>query len=681
MYVIDDKIRIDKPIVFLCGPYYDPKDKCDRRTILKKYLIDKGNFLPLIIDDFLIDDNIKDKNINIQLLEEIFSNISVKTLIFLDTFSTSAELGLFANNSFSNKITVFLPQKSDILGVDNIGFFVSDIILKQDPNRINYLSYRPKILRVPVASDYVKEFFGFINNEVPKNIKNELDKNLISKRENYYINIEFDDLNLRNNSSNINIEKISVNDNGRDITFYISIHMLFYLVVAIVYKNYYEKLDGDKKLSKGKNISNKKDNTKIKNNKNFTVNQVKNVERLVREYIFNTYCNHKGSYNKNTNVVIETKLERKLFEIIKHMMKFIYVYHAHAKYMSNNFISDPNNIIKDVSEENPVKMFNISKEDFGLINDIKNNPDRYYEKRIIITNKKKREIVKYRNNDFGMQIRKLHTKIANVLEKIYIFHESSYAYRKRKSIVDCINTHRINNYFLKYDIKSFFNSINKKILLAGVCHELKIDIKAYGKEIESIFSTCFYNNKLPLGLITSPILSDIYMKVFDVKLTNYLTEKYNTCVYTRYADDILISNGEMLEKEKEDEIDNYIINELKGISLKLNDKKIRKVKISETGDHFKFLGVNIVKGEEDNYLTVGRERINDVAKLYLKYRHIKDTYLNDKTNDKWIFYTQKRIVGQIAFINQVEGIIGYKKLENRILKCSKGNVILTNNIQ
>ena len=33
-YVLNDKIKIDKPIVFLCGPYYNDSDKhrCTRGT-------------------------------------------------------------------------------------------------------------------------------------------------------------------------------------------------------------------------------------------------------------------------------------------------------------------------------------------------------------------------------------------------------------------------------------------------------------------------------------------------------------------------------------------------------------------------------------------------------------------------------------------------------------------------
>ena len=98
-YILRDEIIIRRPIVFLCGPYCQKTNKSDRRNILRKCFKDnfKDGVLPLIIDDFLTEENIKDPQINIQLMEEIFASISQKTYIFLDTLSAASELGLFMN--------------------------------------------------------------------------------------------------------------------------------------------------------------------------------------------------------------------------------------------------------------------------------------------------------------------------------------------------------------------------------------------------------------------------------------------------------------------------------------------------------------------------------------------------------------------------------------------------------
>ena len=56
VYALNDKIKIERPIVFLCGPYYKSGDVSDRRRILNKVLLDEYKCLPLIIDNFLTPD-------------------------------------------------------------------------------------------------------------------------------------------------------------------------------------------------------------------------------------------------------------------------------------------------------------------------------------------------------------------------------------------------------------------------------------------------------------------------------------------------------------------------------------------------------------------------------------------------------------------------------------------------
>lgn len=94
-------ISVERPIIFLCGPYFDKNNPSDRRTILYEYLkeIFNDQVISLIIDDFLTFENIQDPNINVQLLEEIFAAISNCTYIFLDSMSSASELGLFANHT------------------------------------------------------------------------------------------------------------------------------------------------------------------------------------------------------------------------------------------------------------------------------------------------------------------------------------------------------------------------------------------------------------------------------------------------------------------------------------------------------------------------------------------------------------------------------------------------------
>lgn len=122
--------------------------------------------IPLIIDDFLVQENIQDNSISIQMLEEIFANISYRTYIFLDTMSSAVELGLFTNNAYHNSIYIFIPHEKD-RNCGNIGQFTQKSVLADNPDRVKTVYYHPKIERVAFSSDYVCEYYKFIDNKLP----------------------------------------------------------------------------------------------------------------------------------------------------------------------------------------------------------------------------------------------------------------------------------------------------------------------------------------------------------------------------------------------------------------------------------------------------------------------------------------------------------------------------------
>ena len=104
-------IRIYRPLVFLCGPYYNKDNPLNRRKILFDYIRSKRetiilgeknkfvfSLVPVIVDEIFSDNKlIDDLGLNLKELEEIVANISYRTYIFLDSMSTSFEYGLFGN--------------------------------------------------------------------------------------------------------------------------------------------------------------------------------------------------------------------------------------------------------------------------------------------------------------------------------------------------------------------------------------------------------------------------------------------------------------------------------------------------------------------------------------------------------------------------------------------------------
>lgn len=126
-----------------------------------------------------------------------------------------------------------------------------------------------------------------------------------------------------------------------------------------------------------------------------------------------------------------------------------------------------------------------------------------------------------------------------------------FAYTQNRSHIDAVKVHQKNKsrYFLKLDIKDFFPSCT--------IEELKINLKyiypicfwtteTINNQFTKMLKLCTLNNVLPQGSPASPYLSNILFIDYDYKInqilngsaTGFNRQKY---VYTRYADDLLIS--------------------------------------------------------------------------------------------------------------------------------------------
>ncbi|OPA21039.1 hypothetical protein BHL47_29045, partial [Bacillus cereus] len=215
---------------------------------------------------------------------------------------------------------------------------------------------------------------------------------------------------------------------------------------------------------------------------------------------------------------------------------------------------------------------------------------------------------------------------------------------------------------VKYDIEKFFNNINHKILVEILHEQLNLNNEKDENsilEVAELVSNCIVGKKgLPLGLITSPILANIYLKTFDNILYGKLKKLgLENIIYTRYADDLTISFKNPNEwgvarfNEELAYIEEVIIKQLKKYRLKLNLKKksIINLKVS---NHVRITGISITKITDDKRrLSVGKKRINklydDALQLYIKKQN-KDYVLTDED-----FYHISRIKGMESFILSV----------------------------
>jgi len=132
-------------------------------------------------------------------------------------------------------------------------------------------------------------------------------------------------------------------------------------------------------------------------------------------------------------------------------------------------------------------------------------------------------------------------KLSDILYKIYIPPKPVHGFiqsqkNHTKNIVSNAKQHIKKNVVINLDIDSFFDSINfGRVRGLFLSKPFNLDDKTATK----LAQLMTYENKLPQGAPTSPIISNLICKKLDHKLIK-LAKKY-TLTYTRYADDISFS--------------------------------------------------------------------------------------------------------------------------------------------
>ena len=134
----------------------------------------------------------------------------------------------------------------------------------------------------------------------------------------------------------------------------------------------------------------------------------------------------------------------------------------------------------------------------------------------IKTKNKLRKIVSYHSDDCAL--RKYHQQVNAFLEQRFIPSIFTKGYVKGRSIYDNAQAHMYNDYFIMLDIKDFFQNISHKQLSSKLFYEINLvqPNQISQRECNDIVNACSVSNRgIPLGFITSPILSNIYLKEFD----------------------------------------------------------------------------------------------------------------------------------------------------------------------
>lgn len=228
-----------------------------------------------------------------------------------------------------------------------------------------------------------------------------------------------------------------------------------------------------------------------------------------------------------------------------------------------------------------------------------------------------------------------------------LYHTSAFAYVKGRCTVDCIKRHQHNEskWFVKLDFSDFFGSTTENFVLdmfSKIFPFSEIVKKETGlNALKKALSLCFLNGGLPQGTPISPTITNVMMIPIDHQISNSLRKREENFIYTRYADDILISSRINFDYK---EIQKYILDVLKDFNSPFTLKREKTRYGSSAGRNWN-LGVMLNK---DNEITVGYRNKKT-------FKAMCCNYICDKKNGvDWDLHDVQVFSGLISYYRMIE---------------------------
>ncbi len=240
--------------------------------------------------------------------------------------------------------------------------------------------------------------------------------------------------------------------------------------------------------------------------------------------------------------------------------------------------------------------------------------------------------------------------LENILEEMKL-PKWAIAYKKGRSLKDNAKHHVNKKVIVKLDIKNFFDNI-----IFNKVYESCFNETLYPKSLGVLLTNlCCYNNKLPQGAPTSGYISNLVMRSFDERITNYCN-KFEIS-YTRYCDDMTFSGDFNIS-----ELICYVKELLKENGFLLNKYKTRIIYQNN-----RQLVTGIVVNEKVSISKKYKRKIRQEMYYIKKYginNHLKKIKILDKKG-----YLNK-LLGKINFVLQIENnskeFMDYKLFLNNI---------------
>ncbi len=157
---------------------------------------------------------------------------------------------------------------------------------------------------------------------------------------------------------------------------------------------------------------------------------------------------------------------------------------------------------------------------------------------------------------------------------------------------------------IRLDVRHFYDSIERQRILAKLVDDARLSYYSL-QLLQALFSNPLISagTGLPRGLGISAVLSELYMKYFDLDFKKIEGVYY----YARFVDDIIVFCSSEASKELAWK---YAGEELAKIGLHLNEKKSYSVDPSLPGVEFTYLGYTFKKTGNRLNVTIAQRKLN-----------------------------------------------------------------------
>lgn len=171
-------------------------------------------------------------------------------------------------------------------------------------------------------------------------------------------------------------------------------------------------------------------------------------------------------------------------------------------------------------------------------------------------------------------VKKMLGLLNRYLQSVYLLEKTTAAYGfitgvknddDRRNVVTNAKKHLGKAYLLNIDLKDFFHAISKTQVMQ-IFQERPFRFKPELAEL--LASLCTYQERLPMGTPTSPVLSNFACRSLDRALLAFASDMIWT--YTRYADDMSFSSSKLIAAEKVHSVRQIIEKE----GFRVNERKV-----------------------------------------------------------------------------------------------------------